>query len=183
MDVEILSIMKKIIWVISTILYYFVGNKLPHTFWPGGLFFSFLRVSLFRGMGCQVGLKCEIEPSIDIGLRPQISIGDYVQINRGVTVRSAIIGNYVMIAPGVVMLDRYHKFNRVDVPMATQGESARASIVIKNDVWIGQNVIIMPGLTVGQGVIIGAGSVITKDIPDFSVVAGVPGKIIRFRNE
>ena len=57
-----------------------------------------------------------------------------------------------------------------------------SEVVIGNDVWIGMRVIIMPGVKVGDGVVIGAGAVVTKDVPDFAIVGGVPAKIIRYRN-
>lgn len=64
--------------------------------------------------------------------------------------------------------------------MGSQG-SRVAKVVIGNDVWIGMRSIIMPGVKIGNGVVIGAGAVVTKDIPDYAVVGGVPAKIIRFR--
>ncbi len=57
-----------------------------------------------------------------------------------------------------------------------------SEVVIGNDVWIGMRVIIMPGVKVGDGAVIGAGAVVTKDVPDFAIVGGVPAKIIRYRN-
>jgi acetyltransferase-like isoleucine patch superfamily enzyme len=54
-------------------------------------------------------------------------------------------------------------------------------VVIRNDVWIGANSVIMPGITIGNGAIIGAGAVVTKDVPDYAIVAGVPAKIIKYR--
>ena len=64
--------------------------------------------------------------------------------------------------------------------MGSQG-SRVAKVVIGNDVWIGMRSIIMPGVKIGNGVVIGSGAVVTKDIPDYAVVGGVPAKIIRFR--
>lgn len=64
--------------------------------------------------------------------------------------------------------------------MGQQG-MREAEVVIENDVWIGMRVVIMPGVKVGNGVVIGAGAVVTKDIPDYAIVGGVPAKIIKFR--
>jgi len=96
--------------------------------------------------------------------------------------KSVEMGNYVMIAPGVVFLDRLHNFERLDIPMAKQGDSERMKTRIGNDVWIGQNAIIMPNIEIGDGVIIGAGAVVTKNIPAHAIVVGVPARISRFRN-
>jgi maltose O-acetyltransferase len=93
------------------------------------------------------------------------------------------MGNYVMIAPEVVFLDRFHKTNMIDVPMALQGIERFAPTIIEDNVWIGHRVIIMPGLNIGKGSIIGAGAVVTKDVPAYAVVAGIPAKIIRSRLE
>ena len=56
-----------------------------------------------------------------------------------------------------------------------------SEVVVGNDVWIGMRVIIMPGVKVGNGVVIGAGAVVTKDVPDYAIVGGVPARIIKFR--
>jgi len=56
-----------------------------------------------------------------------------------------------------------------------------SEVIIGNDVWIGMRVIIMPGVKVGNGVVIGAGAVVTKDVPDYAIVGGVPARIIKFR--
>ena len=85
-----------------------------------------------------------------------------------------------MMGPDVVILTHSHNIDRVDVPMGQQGSWVR-KVTIGNDVWIGMRSIIMPGITIGDGAIIGAGAVVTKDVPDYAVVGGVPARIIRFR--
>lgn len=91
-----------------------------------------------------------------------------------------VIGNNVMMGPDVVILTHSHNIDRFDVPMGQQGSWVR-KVTIGNDVWIGMRSIIMPGITIGDGAIIGAGAVVTKDVPDYAVVGGVPARIIRFR--
>ena len=86
------------------------------------------------------------------------------------------------MGPDVVILTHTHKISDIAIPMEQQGMEIRP-VTIGNDVWIGMRSIIMPGVTIGSGVIIGAGAVVTKDVPDYAVVGGVPAKIIRFRNE
>jgi maltose O-acetyltransferase len=76
-----------------------------------------------------------------------------------------------------------HAYDRLDIPMDQQGFEDPTPIHIGDDVWIGARVIILPGVNIGSHCIIGAGSVVTKDVPDYAIVGGVPAKIIRMRNE
>ena len=174
---------KFVLYLISLIVYRSVGVRLPCTFWPGGIIFSNIRRCLLVGMGCQVGKGCELEPYIDIGFRPQLIIGEGCQINQNVVLKCATIGDNVMVAPGVVFFDRCHNFDRTDIPMIQQGATDKKMTIIENDVWVGQNAILMPGIRIGQGAIIGAGAVVTKDVPAFAVVVGMPARIIRIRCE
>ncbi|MCT7525393.1 hypothetical protein N5T77_10065 [Aliarcobacter cryaerophilus] len=72
-----------------------------------------------------------------------------------------------------------HKFDRIDVPLIEQGYYPSQTVVIKEGAWIGANSIILPGVTIGKNSVIGAGSIVTKSIPDFSVAVGNPAKIIK----
>ena len=85
-----------------------------------------------------------------------------------------------MMGPNVTILTHTHIIDRTDIPMGQQGMRI-AEVVIGNDVWIGMRVIIMPGIKIGDGAVIGAGAVVTKDVPDFAIVGGVPAKIIKYR--
>lgn len=89
-----------------------------------------------------------------------------------------------MIANDLLIIGGGHKNDRLDIPMGKQGNYEKSHLIIGDDVWIGARVTILPNVKrIGSGVIIGAGAVVTKPIPDYAVVGGNPAKIIRFRNQ
>lgn len=109
-------------------------------------------------------------------------IGDNVSINRNTVIRGNFtIGNNVAIAPNCTIIGVNHSFDRLDVPIRLQGVNTRGGVVIEDDVWIGANCVILDGVTIGSGSVIGAGSVVTKNIPAFSIAVGNPCKVIKSR--
>lgn len=134
---------------------------------------------LFDKCGCNIN----IEKGCDFGRGNGIIIGN----NSGIGIRCQIrgpleIGNDVMMGPDVIILTHTHNCDRTDIPMNIQGSPQPKKVIIGNDVWIGTRVIIMPGIKIGNGVIIGAGAVVTKDVPDYAIVGGIPAKILKYRN-
>lgn len=112
----------------------------------------------------------------------KVSIGEDCQINENVFIQGAIIGDNVMIAPNVSILSNVKDISRLDIPMNKQGWLEKDKLpVIKNDVWIGRSAILMPGVVVEDGTIIAAGAVVTKSFPAYSVLAGVPARVINNR--
>ena len=114
----------------------------------------------------------------------RISIGN----NSGIGINAFIqgpssIGDYVLMGPDVQIYTRNHKYDRVDIPMYNQGESEIKKVNIGNDVWIGSRAIILPGVTIGDGAIIGAGSIVTKNVEPYAIVGGNPAKVIKYRNK
>ncbi len=105
------------------------------------------------------------------------SVGPYSLIygNGGIT-----IGDNCMIANHCSIVAFNHNFEKVDQPMIVQGMSTKG-IVIGNDVWIGAHVSILDGVKVGNGVILAAGSVVTKDIEDYAIAMGAPARVVRLR--
>jgi len=85
------------------------------------------------------------------------------------------------MAPDVIIWTISHALDRTDIPINQQGATEIQPVTIGNDVWIGKRAIIKPGVTVGNHAIIGAGSIVTKDIFACAIVAGNPARIIRMR--
>lgn len=80
---------------------------------------------------------------------------------------------------GVHIYVSNHKFEDVTIPIYYQGHSPAKSVLVKEGSWIGANSVILPGVTIGRNSVVGAGSIVTKDVPDFTLVAGNPAKMIR----
>ncbi len=92
------------------------------------------------------------------------------------------IGNHCMIAAGTMICGVEHGVDRLDIPMRRQAAQA-SKIVIEDDVWIGMGVVIAPGVTIGRQSIIGAGSVVVRDIPPQSVAWGMPCAVQKRRQQ
>jgi acetyltransferase-like isoleucine patch superfamily enzyme len=129
----------------------------------------------------QSGKLNRFEDRIYISDGRQLKIGFNCQINENVFIQGANIGNYVLIAPNVAILSKTHCHDRTDIPILEQGDEDSNPPIIEDDVWIGRNAIIMPGVHIGKGAIVGAGAVVTKNVNSYDVVGGVPAKIIKTR--
>lgn len=143
-----------------------------------------LRYICCKQIFAKCGTNVNIERLAFFGKGFELEIGDNSGLGVNCSVPSNIkIGNDVMMGPEVYILpDIMHCFDKVDVPMWRQGYTrSQSKTMIGNDVWIGRQVIFTPGHTIGNGCIIGCGSVITKDFDDYSVVAGNPAKLIKKR--
>lgn len=120
-----------------------------------------------------------IEPPIHVALGKNITIGDGCYFNFNTVLLDdwkITIGNGVLFAPNVSVLTSGHP---VHIDLRPHGEMYAAPVTIKDGVWVGSNVTILPGVTIGENSVIGAGSVVTKDIPANVVAMGVPCKAVR----
>lgn len=128
--------------------------------------------------------KVKIERKAYFGVKNRIIIGNNSGFGENFHVQGADveIGNFVMMGPNVTIIGRGHTFDSVDIPMIKQGITPKGKIIIEDDVWIGRGVTILPGCRhIGKGVIIGACSVVTKDVPQFEIWAGNPAHCIKKR--
>ncbi|MBQ3849017.1 MAG: acyltransferase [Clostridia bacterium] len=128
--------------------------------------------------GSNVNIERGAEFSWDLRIGNNSGVGVNALISSGV-----IIGDDVMMGPGCMMFTTNHGMKLSGIPMWKQKSSDPKPIIIGSDVWIGAHVIILPGVKVGDGAVIGAGSVVTKDVPSYGIVAGNPARLIRMRND
>jgi galactoside O-acetyltransferase len=147
-----------------------------------------------------IGTDSVISGTVNVE-RGKIQFGDRVLINEGTTfycTNGMTIGNDVMFSWGCTIVDsNFHSIvsadrlketatARADIENHTMGQNKdwaairSAPIVVKDKAWIGFNCIIMKGVTIGEGAVVGAGSVVTKDVPDYAVVGGNPAKVLKY---
>jgi len=116
-----------------------------------------------------------------------ISLGDNVWIGKGAHFDGAgeiTIGNGVIMAPDVIIYTRTHNFDSKDLKaLPFDNISLISPVIIKDYVWIGRRAMIMPGVTIGKGAVIGAGAIVSKDVPEYAVAVGNPAKVVKYRNK
>jgi len=163
------------------ILYYFLIAKLPHSrfgrCFNGVRCWYLTRILKISGRGP----LSYWEPDVYIGDGSHLSVGVDCQINEHVFLQGGVIGNNVMIAPYAAILSSSHGIELNGVPMVKQPAKINDFVIIEDDVWIGRNAVVLPGITIHTGAVVGAGAVVTKDVPENAIVGGSPAKIIRFR--
>jgi maltose O-acetyltransferase len=124
--------------------------------------------------------------NISINKNVIIESNVYIGHNSGISENCLIsgpsyIGNDVIIGPETFIYTTNHGFLRKDIPIWKQPKTPPRPVVIGNDVWIGSRTTILPGVKIGDGAIIGASSVVTKDVQPYTIVAGNPATVIRKR--
>jgi len=159
---------------------------------------------LNAGKGCTISKGVAIRQfssfpqKLNVVLKKNNSLGAYTLIQGSATISfdensfcgafcvfgvnsEIIIGKNVMISQCVTIRDTNHKFSSLEEPMRTQG-IVSSPVLVEDDVWIGHGAIILKGVSIGTGAIISAGSVVTKTVPAYSIVGGVPAQIIGRRD-
>lgn len=134
-----------------------------------------IRIQCYRLLGAHIGKDVSMYRQLEIRNPSQLIIGDNCSLGKNILLdarKGLIIEEGVVIASHTMIWSLHHDYN--DPNFKAIGDSVH----IKKYVWICSGVIILPGVTIGEGAIIAAGSVVTKDVPPFRVVAGIPAKII-----
>jgi acetyltransferase-like isoleucine patch superfamily enzyme len=122
---------------------------------------------------------------MDERFTPSLSIGRNVSFNFNVhigCIERVVLGNNVLLGSNILITDHCHGTmlpEEINIPPARRRLFSKGPVVIEDDVWIGENVSILPNVTIGKGSIVGANSVVTRSFEPYSVIAGVPAKLIR----
>jgi acetyltransferase-like isoleucine patch superfamily enzyme len=147
--------------------------------------FIFLKKLFLNVMGSKIGKHVVIYPGVWIAPGRNLVIEDDVDIAKDViitTTGGVSIGKRTLIGYRTQILSANHTIPPIGEPFPISGDNFK-KITIKNDVWIGANCIITAGVTIGEGSVVAAGSVVTKDIVPNSINGGIPAKLIRMRPE
>ena len=175
--------MSKILFALSYAMYYFLARHLPGSDVPYSLGSKKIRAFCCRRIFKSFGKNVNIEHGVFFGSGREIEIGNNSGIGTNCRIAGPLsIGCDVMIAPNVSIYTRNHETENIYRPMRLQTAPLK-KVTIGDDVWIGANAIILPGVTIGNGCIVAAGAVVTKDVPDYAVVGGNPAKIIKTRTQ
>lgn len=161
-----------------------IGPDMYLTHWL--LFFKPFRIWFQKRKLVKIGINSELRPYCTIDGTRNVFIGNHVivpEYTRLVTDPSdqdskIIIEDSVLFGPNVSVYATTHSFTDISVPIKEQVLKNNIT-TIKQGAWLGANVVVMPGITVGRNSVVGANSVVTKDVPDYCVVAGTPAKIIK----
>ena len=175
--------MKKILRLIGYFLYYFIARHLPGSGMPYALGSKQIRGFCASLMLDRGGKNVNIEHGAFLASGKEIEIGSRSGVGINCRIAGPLsIGDDVMMAPNVTIVTQNHKISDLEIPMRLQ-TAPKQKVTIEDDVWIGTNVVIMPGVTVGKGSVIGASAVVTKDVPPYAIVGGIPAKIIKYRTD
>ena len=166
-------------WLLIS-LYYGFAQFLPMSHRPlVGRLAKAIRGSISSGLLAHAGVNINIEPRVDFGDGSHVSVGDHSGIGARSRIEAAVIEDGVIIGPELLVVSRNHLLVDPDEWIGHQGVTERLPVRVGEGSWIGARVTLLPGVQIGRQCVVGAGSVVTHDVEDYSVVAGNPARLIR----
>jgi maltose O-acetyltransferase len=164
-------------------VYYAFLQYLPMQPMPGFKFYYKIRYWVVKHLLAECGIDVIVKNKCYFGNGSKLKVGNYSQMGQNARLNGPItLGNYIMMGPDVVMMAITHDVSDLaKLMLDPTNPSIEKPIIIGNNVWIGTRVIIMPGVSIGDNSIIGAGAVVTKSFPANSIIGGVPAQFIKER--
>ena len=143
---------------------------------------NWLRVFCVKHIVKECGKIDTVNRRAYFGNGANVELGDHCTLGANTSIpNDTIVGAYSMVSRQTYILHGNHCFDRTDIPIKCQGSYPDKQTIIEDDVWIGMRSFLTPGRHVKKGTIVAAGSVLTHDFPEFSIVGGAPAKLIRMR--
>ena len=175
--------MKKIIKYTCWVLYHYFASYLPASALPFGKISKNIRYYFVKRIFKKCGKNVNVERKAYFQNGFNIEIGDNsgIGVNANIS-NDTIIGDNVLMGQDVAIFSNTHNYEKKDFIIQEQGYETSKPVIIENDVWIGARVIILGGVRIQTGAVIGAGSVVTKDVESYTVVTGIPARVIKYRN-
>lgn len=141
-------------------------------------------LGMLRDGRLELGPQVFLEPGVWLtaGDQGRIRVGGGTFLNQGVMIASerlVEIGEHCMAANGCLITDGSHRFEDPETPVPWQGFTTKGPTTIGDNVWLGANVVVTSGVTIGRRSVVGANSVVTEDVPPYSIAAGTPAKVLR----
>lgn len=174
--------MKNIFRKFLLLTYYGLLQYIPYKPFPLWNIGCKLRYFVSKFLLKEIGKDIIIKNRCYFGYGSRIKVGNRSQLGQNARLQGSItLGDDVVMGPDVVIMATSHEYKRIDIPISLQGEAVEREVKIGNDVWIGTRVIILPGVEIGDHSIIGAGAIVTKSFPPYSIIGGNPAKLIKKR--
>ena len=176
--------MQKLIRLVCLVLYYGLMKNLPEHSLPRGKLWMLLRRWTAGPLLRHCGKEVHINRGAHFGSGRTFSMGDYSSLGINTRIIGDVtFGNYVGLAHGITVTSSNREFSGFDKPLMFQGKRPDLPVVIDDDVLIFANAIILPGVHIQSGSIIGAGAVVSKNVPPNAIVAGNPALIVKWRKK
>ena len=172
----------KLIKLFSLALYYGIARHLPEHSDPRGVYWKKLRSFAVRPLLRHAGKEFTINAGAHFGNGSVLSMGDYSSLGLNARVIGDVtLGNYSGSAQGVFLCAYNREYKDPETPMMFQGKKPDRPIVIDEDVMLMAKCMVLAGVHIHRGCIIGAGAVVTRDVPPYAIVSGNPARVIKFR--
>ena len=149
----------------------------------GKNFFYNMQLAIISGGSLSLGSGNFFDKGSDLEIKSRFRVGSRNYFNKNVKIvclDKIEIGDDCLFADSVHIYDHDHRYDDISKPISTQGYKT-SPVKIGNNVWLGAKVTVLKGVTIGDGAIVGANSVVTKDLPANSICGGIPAKVIKMR--